>query len=340
MLQLLPDYCLQRHNTLAIKAVAREFAEIRSVADLRDALKYANSRRLPLLALGGGSNIVLADDFPGLALHIQLSGREVIDENDEFVWLRVGAGENWQRTVDYCLNFHFWGLENLSLIPGSVGAAPIQNIGAYGVELKDLFAELQAMEVTSGVLVNFDRDACEFGYRDSVFKGRFRDRYIITSVTLKLRKEPKLVLDYPALRQALEGITADAITPELVSQTVCDIRRSKLPDPAVIPNAGSFFKNPVVSGAELARLKARFPDIAAFVLGQDSAKVAAGWLIERAGMKGVSRGKVAVHDQQALVLTNPGEGSGKDLLALANEVVERVQSIFGISLEMEPRVYL
>lgn len=339
MLQILPNYNLQHLNTLAVDAVADFFADIHSIDDLGQALKYAQTHQLPLLVLGGGSNIVLADDFPGLVLHIKLTGMEVVAEDDEFVWLKVGAGENWQRTVEHCLDFHYWGLENLSLIPGNVGAAPIQNIGAYGVELKDVFAELQAMEIKSGVLVSFDSDACQFGYRDSVFKHRLIDQYVITSVTFKLFKEPRYNLQYPALADALRAIPPEELSPHEVSSAVCKIRQSKLPSPGEIPNVGSFFKNPVVSVDTLERLQRSYPEMVAFAVDQDQVKLAAGWLIERAGLKGYSEGNVAVHQNQALVLTNPGRGNGREVIALADKIADKVLDLFGVALEREPRVY-
>lgn len=339
MLQILPNYNLQHLNTLAVNASATYFADIHSTDDLAQALQFAKTHQLPLLVLGGGSNIVLADDFPGLVLHIKLTGMEVVSENDEHIWLKVGAGENWHRTVQHCLDFHYWGLENLSLIPGNVGAAPIQNIGAYGVELQDVFAELQAMEISSGVLVNFDKDACQFGYRDSVFKHRLRDQYVITSVTFKLLKEPRYNLQYPALAEALNTISAEELSPRKVSETVCQIRQSKLPAPEEIPNVGSFFKNPVVSTETLEHLRQTYPDIVAFAVDQQQVKLAAGWLIDKAGLKGYSEGNVAVHQHQALVLTNPGGGNGREVIALADKIANRVLELYGVPLEMEPRVY-
>ncbi len=339
MLQLLPDFDLQPYSALALEAKARLFADIRAEEDLLEALKLAKQQQLPVMPLGEGSNIVLSQDYPGLVLRILLSGIEEVDENRDFIWLKVGAGQNWHQLVEHCLAFHYWGLENLSLIPGSVGAAPIQNIGAYGVELRDLLAELEAVEIKSGVKVVFQTEACRFGYRDSVFKQRLKDKYIITSVTFKLCKEPQLQIDYPALKAALAAFDDDKITPQIVSDTICQIRRSKLPDPAEIPNVGSFFKNPVIDRESLSTLQADYPDLPVYVVDEQRVKLAAGWLIERAGWKGKRLGKVAVHDQQALVLTNTEQGSGRDILALAQAVRESVKAKFAIELEQEPRTY-
>jgi len=336
---IIPDYCLQHLNTLAIAAKAKFFVEVQDNDQLSAALKFAREGQLPLLVLGGGSNIVLADDFPGLAIMVKHAGIELVDEDEDFVYLQVGAGENWHNLVCYCLGFHYWGLENLSLIPGNVGAAPIQNIGAYGVELKDVFSELRAMEIQSRVVVNFEKDACEFAYRDSIFKNRFRDRYIITHVTLKLHKSPQNMIDYPALKQALSAIPEADITPQNISDAVCEIRSAKLPKPEDIPNAGSFFKNPIVSNEDFESLRQRYPGVVAYAAGAGDRKLAAAWLIEHAGLKGAQQGGASVHQQQALVLTNSQGGSGLDVLALAKHVQGRVFEQYAVSLEMEPRVY-
>lgn len=334
-----PEFNLQGLNTLAISAKADYFATVADIDALLEVLAFARAKQLPILPLGGGSNVVLAADFPGVAIKVQLLGRELVHESDDHVWLRVGAGENWQELVEYCLNFHFWGLENLSLIPGCAGAAPIQNIGAYGVELKDVFAELEAIQISSGLKVTFDRDACHFGYRDSVFKGRCKDQYIITSVTLKLNKVAVHNLDYPALRKALASIAPESLTPIDVAAAVCDIRRSKLPAPEDIPNAGSFFKNPVVSREHFDKLSKENPDMPHFDLGCGNVKLAAGWLIERAGWKGREYAGAVIHKDQALVVTNPSKCSGAAVLSLAAEVQASVFALFSVELEVEPRVY-
>lgn len=330
---------LSSFNTLAVPARARYYAEVAEREALPELLAFARRESLPVLVLGGGSNIVLSGDYPGLVLHLRLSGRELLGQDEAHYWLRVGAGENWHALVGYCLERGYWGLENLSLIPGSVGAAPIQNIGAYGVELKDLFVELEAMDRQSGAVHTFDREACAFGYRDSFFKREGRDRYVILSVTLRLWRRPHLTLTYPSLREALADTPADALTPQQVSDAVCAIRRSKLPDPGQLPNVGSFFKNPVVSREQFEQLEADHPGLVAYPDGAGRVKLAAGWLIERAGWKGVQRGPVAVHEHQALVLTNPGRAPGRELLALAEAIRESVAQQYGVELEPEPRFY-
>lgn len=343
MLNIIPKLNLQSLNTMAIPAVAEFGVKVGSSEALAEVLSWRREKQaeqgeeIPLLVVGGGSNIILRGDFPGLLVQMDLLGKEVVRETDDHIWLKVGAGENWHDLVEYCLSFHYWGLENLALIPGNVGAAPIQNIGAYGVELKDVFAELTAVDIQSGVEVVFERDACEFGYRDSVFKQRFKDRYIITSVTLKLSSAPKRSIDYPALASVLAD--NENITPHDVFAAVCQVRRSKLPDPSVIPNTGSFFKNPIVDNATYQRLHDQHSDMPAYVVDQHAVKLAAGWLIDKAGWRGRDVDGVVVHKGQALVLTNPNRLPGEAILSAADQIVADVEAKFGVVLEMEPRVY-
>jgi len=335
----LPHYNLQKLNTLAVPALAQYFVSVKTDDELREALAFARTENLPLLLLGGGSNIVLRDDFPGLVVQIKSQGKEVVDENDEFVWLKVAAGENWHQLVEFSLDNALYGLENLSLIPGSVGAAPIQNIGAYGVEIKELVAELSALNIRSGLLVTFTNESCRFGYRDSIFKQSLKDQYVITSVTFRLRKQPHLSLTYPALRAALADINEADITPQHVSAAVIDIRQAKLPDPAVIPNIGSFFKNPIIHQLQFDALKAEHPAIVSYPSATNQVKLAAGWLIDQAGWRGKEVGGAVVHQQQALVLTNPLKSSGQAVLELAELIKKSVFEQFGVMLEMEPRIY-
>ncbi len=334
----LPQFNLQNYNTLASPVSAYFFAAVKDEEDLFAALKFAKERGIPILVLGGGSNIVLHDDFPGLVIHMQLLGKELVRQDDEFFYVKAAAGENWSAFVDYCLDEQYWGLENLSLIPGSVGAAPIQNIGAYGVELGDVFDELTAIEMKSGLSITFTKEACQFGYRDSIFKNGLQDQFVITSVTFKLKKKSELKTHYPALQTALAEVEAGQITPELVSQVVCDIRRSKLPDPSQIPNVGSFFKNPVVTKEKLAEIQQSYPDIVYYAFDPARVKLAAGWLIDRAGWKAVED-EACVHPQQALVLTNPKRLRGAAVLALAARIKDSIATKFGVELEQEPRNY-
>lgn len=333
----LPQFNLQKFNTLASPVIADFFVSVSSEAELWEAIKFARERHLPLLILGGGSNVVLHQHFHGLVVHIRLLGKALMREDSDFYYLRAAAGENWHELVEYCLHNHYWGLENLSLIPGSVGAAPIQNIGAYGVELKDVFSELTALDIKSGLSISFTADACQFGYRDSVFKQALLDKYVITSVTLKLRKQPQPVVDYPALKQALAGY-GEPVTPLQISEAVCNIRRSKLPDPQQVPNVGSFFKNPIVNEGKLGQLLREYPDLVFYPAHLGHFKLAAGWLIDRAGWKGY-QGEACVHAQQALVLTNPQRQTGSCVLALAEQIQQSVAKLFGVGLEQEPRNY-
>ncbi len=337
MFRVLAQVDLQPYNTLAVPAKAAWFAEIHSRDELLAALRWRRERCLPLLVLGGGSNVVLAADFPGLVLKISLLGLSVVAEDAHSVWLKAGAGENWHKLVLQCLRRRNWGLENLSLIPGSVGAAPVQNIGAYGVELRDVFWELEAVDIDSSATLTLDRQSCEFGYRDSVFKRSLKDRCIITAVTLKLDKQPRLNLSYPGLREALEETGCPA-SPQLISELVCRMRSAKLPAPEEVPNVGSFFKNPLVDLSTHSRLLEQYPDLVAYPVPPSRVKLAAGWLIEQAGWRGAGDG-VAVHEHQALVLVNPGRCGGERVLELAAAICRSVRSKFSVELELEPRVY-
>lgn len=333
------DVDLQPLNTLAVAARAAYFTRAENLDQLREALEYARGKKLPVLPLGGGSNLVLTDNYPGLVIQIALRGLEQEkDSGGTRLW--AAAGENWHQLVMRTVGQGLGGLENLALIPGSVGAAPIQNIGAYGVELRDFLASLQALHIPTGEEREFSVADCEFGYRDSIFKRAARDSYIITRVCLYLPSDWKPRLDYPALHQYLSerGLSDEELTPADIARAVIAIRRSKLPSPDDIPNAGSFFKNPVVDSDCYRRLKKSYPDLVAFPSG-DNWKLAAGWLIDRAGWRGVRRNSVGVHDRQALVLINPGRGSGAEVVELAEEIAADIRAKFGVELEPEPRYY-
>ncbi|WP_323844138.1 UDP-N-acetylmuramate dehydrogenase [Microbulbifer magnicolonia] len=333
------DVDLQPLNTLAIAARAAYFARVESLEQLREALEFARSKKLPIFPLGGGSNIVLTGDFPGLVILVVLRGLS-LESNDCGTSVAAAAGENWHQLVMHTVGQGMGGLENLALIPGKIGAAPIQNIGAYGVELCDTFVNLQALHIPTGELHEFSATECKFGYRDSIFKGPARDQYIITRVHLQLSRDWRPQLDYPALQQHLaeHGHSVGDLTPADVASAVIDIRNSKLPSPDDIPNAGSFFKNPLVDGDCYERLRKIHPDLVAFPSG-DQWKLAAGWLIDRAGWRGARRNSVGVHERQALVLVNPGRGSGAEVTGLAAEIAADIRSKFGVELEPEPRYY-
>lgn len=331
---------LQRYNTLNIAARAAYLSEIDSLQSLRDVLiaKQQQFPDLPLLVIGGGSNLVFKQDFPGLVLVNGIKGIEVIRESASDITLKVGAGENWDQFVAFTLQQGWYGLENLSAIPGTVGATPIQNIGAYGVELSAFLVAVDVLDVQSLVSSEISAADCQLGYRDSVFKRELKNQKVICSVTLTLNKQPNLKLDYADIPQRMAALAMDAqsITPMQLRQLITAIRSEKLPDPKILPNAGSFFKNPVVSAEHFAQLKQRFPDIVAFEVGQ-GVKLAAGWLIDQLGWKGKYEGQAQVHERQALVLVNHGD-RGEDLIALAEAIQADVHQYYGVELEPEPNI--
>ncbi len=321
-------------NSLKLEARAAYFADITTDQDLAEALAFARSKDLPVLPLGGGSNLVLGEYYPGLVLRIGLKGVQLEEFDDQaLVWAR--AGECWHEFVAQMISCGWHGLENLTLIPGDVGAAPIQNIGAYGVEVADRLHAVRAVEIATGTVREFTREACGFGYRESIFKQALKDRFIITDVAFLLERAFNPVLEYGPLQRlcSYEDLCAHTLAQEIEA-----LRRSKLPDPEVLGNAGCFFKNPVVEQADFVALKARYPDLVAFP-AEEGVKLAAGWLIDRAGLKGLRQGAVGVYAEQALVLVNYGGARAGELLALADHVREAVQARYGVALEIEPRIY-
>lgn len=329
---------LDRYNTFGVAARARFFAQVASEAELVALLTTVTARRWPVLPLGGGSNLVLAEQVPALVLQPRLRCITVMAEQGDSVWVRAGAGEPWHGFVRHCLNRGWNGLENLSLIPGTVGAAPIQNIGAYGVELVDVFDHLEAIDIATGRLHRFDRAACRFAYRDSLFKQEAAGRYVITAVVFRLHRARIINTSYGDIARELELMGCARPTPQAVSNAVIRIRTRKLPDPARIGNAGSFFKNPVVSVAQAEALRAQSPSLVAYPQA-GGVKLAAGWLIDQAGWKGRREGAVGCYDKQALVLVNYGGASGADILGFAAQIQQSVLARFGVELEMEPRCY-
>jgi UDP-N-acetylmuramate dehydrogenase len=338
-IEILQDYPLDTLNTFGLPACGRYFCRTETVDGLRQALNFAETHSAPVLILGGGSNVVLTQDFAGLVVHIALKGIKRVEDTPDHSLLRVEAGEDWHALVEHCLERNYFGLENLSLIPGTVGAAPIQNIGAYGVELRERLESLQALDRATGELVPFDNEQCGFSYRASVFKGKHRDRYIITSVTLKLDKLPAPVTTYRSLGLELEAMGVTSATPDSVSQAVCNLRRRKLPDPAALANAGSFFKNPLVPADVFEQLKSRDKDLVGYPQADGQVRLAAGWMIDRTGWKGVRRGAAGVHTEHALVLVNHGGATAAEILGLAGEIQHSVKQTFGVELEIEPRLY-
>jgi len=323
-------------NSLGIDARAKYFVSVPTVESLRRALQWASEATVEPLVLGGGSNLVFAGDYPGLVIRMAIARRcwEQVDGDE--ATLVLGAGENWHDSVIYAASSGYRGIENLALIPGTVGAAPVQNIGAYGTELQDTLVEVRALDRQTGHEVALTNSLCHFSYRDSVFKHE-PGRYVITEIRLRLSRSRPYSLDYRDLAEYFDGQDLRGLTPLDVANAVIAVRRRKLPDPEQLPNAGSFFKNPIVPLATWESLKQEHPDIAGYP-GDDNAKVAAAWLIDQCGWKGYRNGKVGVHNRQALVLVNHSNGSGQDVLALAERIREDVVARFGITLEMEPGV--
>jgi UDP-N-acetylmuramate dehydrogenase len=288
--------------------------------------------------LGGGSNILFTKDFDGLVLRNNIPGIEISEERDKLTLVRAGAGVNWHELVTWCVDKGLGGIENLSLIPGKAGAAPIQNIGAYGVEFKDSFDSLSAVEIDSGEVRSYNRTDCEFGYRDSIFKRALKGKSVIISVTLALHKFPELQLSYGAIEQELKNMNVDKPDVRMVSTAVCNIRKSKLPDPAQTGNAGSFFKNPEINAASFEVLRNSFPGIVSFPLPGGNVKLAAGWLIEQCGWKGKIVGNTGAHKNQALVLVNYGNATGMEIWNLAMKIRESVKDKFGVLIEPEVNI--
>jgi UDP-N-acetylmuramate dehydrogenase len=332
------DVDLQPYNTLNIPARARYFASVKSESQLKEILRHPRTEGLKIVVLGGGSNVLFADDFEGLILHIQITGREVIKESRDHVWLKIGAGENWHQTVRYCVDRGWGGIENLSLIPGTVGAAPIQNIGAYGVELEEVFEWLEAVDIEGRESRRYEKEHCEFGYRDSIFKGELKGIVIVTNVVLRLSKNPELNTSYGAIRSELEKRNIDQPTIRDISDIVIDIRNSKLPNPDLLGNAGSFFKNPIVKEGVYERIKKEYPEAPGYEMGNQKTKVPAGWLIEEAGWKGKVMGNTGTYKQQALVIVNHGGATGGEILKLAGQIKKSVKEKFGIALVPEVNI--
>lgn len=326
---------LRPYNTFGFDATARHFVSITSPSQLQELLRDSRWKSLPKWVLGGGSNVLLTQDVEALVMHISIKGIEQIRADEHHIWLRVGAGENWHEFVLYCVANGYAGVENLSLIPGTVGAAPMQNIGAYGVEIRDVFEELQAVEIATGQVHTFDCPACAFGYRESVFKRALKDQYIITSVTFRLQKKPTFHVTYGDIQKTLEAMQVQELSLRAISDAVIHIRQSKLPDPAKIGNAGSFFKNPEISRSKFEALKAQYPTLPGYPINDETVKVPAGWLIEQAGWKGHREGPVGVHDRQALVLVHHGGGTGLQIKELAGKVQASVEEKFGVKLSPE-----
>jgi len=332
------NYFLKSLHTFHTNVYAKYFAPFETIDDLLEILEDDSIDKLQKLILGGGSNMLFTKDYNGLILKNNISGIEQVAEDDKNIYVKVGAGENWHGFVLYCVNKGLGGVENLSLIPGNTGASPMQNIGAYGVEIKDVFHELEAFNIAEKSIVKFSSADCEFGYRQSVFKSKLRDKYIILSVTFHLNKNPVYNTSYGAIDQELKSMNVETLSVKAISDAVINIRTKKLPDPNVIGNAGSFFKNPEVSGTIFKTLQHEFDGIVGYQVPGDKVKLAAGWLIEQCGWRGFRKGDAGCFDKQALVLLNYGDASGKEIFNLSEDILQSVKQKFNVELEREVNI--
>jgi len=336
-MQIHEAFSLLPYNTFRIDVKARYFSTFSNTDELLELT--TRDSRLTTLILGGGSNILFTKDHDGAILKNEIKGIELQHEDADHVYVKVGAGENWHQFVLHCIDHNWAGVENLSLIPGNVGASPIQNIGAYGVELDDVFWSLEAFHLSEKKIHTFTATDCEFGYRDSVFKNKYKDEFAILSVTFQLKKKPTYHISYGAITEELERMGVKDLSIKAISQAVINIRSSKLPDPQKIANAGSFFKNPEVSTEKYEALKSEFPNIVAYPLVKETVKLAAGWMIEQCGWKGYRKGDAGCHAKQALVLVNYGNATGKEIYDLSEEILQSVKEKFGVLLEREVNIF-
>jgi UDP-N-acetylmuramate dehydrogenase len=330
---------LKSYNTFGLDVSCRYFAEVTTIEELKDVLQNELCKKHQLFILGGGSNLLLTKDVDALVVKISIGGVNILEENENDVLIAGGAGEVWHEFVMKSLELRCYGLENLSLIPGCVGASPMQNIGAYGVEIKDKFEYLEALNIETLELEVFDTKACEFGYRESVFKRKLKGKYIITRVVFRLSRNSSLNTSYGAIEAELTAQGISNPTPKDVSNAVIAIRESKLPNPKEIGNSGSFFKNPVVSVTTLNKIKENYPDVVNYKVDDNNFKLAAGWLIEQAGWKGKTFDTYGVHKKQALVLVNYGGSKGSDIYNLSQQIIDSVNSKYGVLLEREVNIY-
>ena len=337
-MNIIENYPLLKLNTFGVDVKAKYFTSINTINELIELTKTNLFKDLELLILGGGSNILFTKDFDGLVILNNIKGKEIIDQNQQSIFLKIGAGENWHELVMYCVDNGWGGIENLSLIPGNTGTAPMQNIGAYGVEIKETFIELEALEISSGKIVKFNNSDCEFGYRESVFKNKMKNQYIIINITLELKKNPVLNINYGDVKAILESQNIKNPTIKEVSNAIISIRQSKLPDPKKIGNSGSFFKNPIVSLNQLELIKKKYPNVVNYEINENEFKIAAGWLIERAGWKGKKFNNYGIHEKQALVLVNYGLANGMEIFELSEKIILDIKDKFGITLEREVNI--
>ena len=337
-MNVIENYPLIKLNTFGIDVKAKYFTSINTVNELIEIKKSEKFKDRELLILGGGSNILFTKDFNGLVILNNIKGKEIVDRNDDSIILKIGAGENWHELVMYCVDNGWGGIENLSLIPGNTGTAPMQNIGAYGVEIKETFVELEALEISSGKIVKFSNSECEFGYRESVFKNKMKNKYIILNITLELNKNPILNINYGDVKAILETKKIETPTIKDVSNAIISIRQRKLPDPKKIGNSGSFFKNPIIDINLLKLIEGKYPNVVSYKINENKFKIAAGWMIEKAGWKGKKFNNFGVHENQALVLVNYGLANGKEIFNLSEKIILDIKEKFGITLEREVNI--
>lgn len=332
------NYSLKQHNTFGIDVSTKYFASFSTIDELKELLSYQSQSKNPLIILGGGSNILFLKDIDGLVIKNQLKGIELIKEDAHHYYVKAAAGENWHAFVMYCIKHNYAGLENLSLIPGYVGASPMQNIGAYGVEIKTVFESLEALNLEDGVLHTFSTNDCRFGYRESIFKRQYKNKFIILNVTFRLNKQPVFNTSYGAIEQELDKMGITELSIQAISQAVINIRRSKLPDPDEIGNAGSFFKNPTIPVKQFQSLRTIYEKMPHYIVDDGHVKIPAAWLIEQCGWRGYRKGDAGVHVHQPLVLINYNNAKGEDIYALSEEILQSVKNKFGIELEREVNI--
>ena len=336
-MNIISNFPLKKYNTFGIEANAKKFVSVHSVDDLKNVLEENKLEKK--FILGGGSNMLLTQDIDALVIHIDLKGKKIIKEDENFVWIESQAGENWHELVLWTINQNFGGFENMSLIPGNVGTTPVQNIGAYGTEIKDTFVSCEAINIETKQLKTFSKDECNFGYRESIFKHEVKDQFIITSVVFKLTKQNhKINISYGDITAELEKQNIKIPTLQQVSNAVISIRQSKLPDPKVLGNSGSFFKNPIISRNLFNEVKLKFPEIKHYDVSDAEVKIPAGWLIEHAGFKGKRFGDAGIHKNQALVLVNYGNATGQEILIVSKEIQKAIFEKYGIHIEAEVNV--
>lgn len=329
---------LKGYNTFGISASAKYFAELSNVDQIHELLDQKEYKESERMVLGGGSNLLFTQNFNGIVIKNNLVGISLLREDENYYYVKAGAGENWHKFVQHCIKNNYAGVENLSLIPGNVGASPMQNIGAYGAEVKDVIEAVEAFNLETKSVQTFSNSDCQFGYRESIFKHELKNKCIIASVTYRLLKTPKYNTTYGAIEQEMEKMGVKELSVAAISEAVCNIRNSKLPNPAVIGNAGSFFKNPVVEESLYVALKEKHPSISAYPQPDKKVKLAAGWLIEQSGWKGFRKGDAGVHKNQALVLVNYGNATGKEIYDLSTEILASVKEKFGVDLEREVNI--